>query len=318
MNNNLNNDFFNGTNNNINNNNNESNNTNNQPSLTDFFGVPQSSSQNNFSNNTNKNNNNNNNNINEVNINNNSSNYNDNIFINGNFQNNNFGQNNINNSQNVMVNNTVNKSSSNGNIIIVIIVILVIGIVGVNVFINKLSNTGNEVIEDADYDSFGCIGSSCSMTFSNEGNSKKYKIDEKYYDMIVLLKRYNKYIKLNLYHNNKKITDYKIILRSNGNEIDKVSNEEELRKAIGLYGIGTYTDTFSLKSIGNNSFYFGDDGSYTFDNYIFVDKNGNECEMKYINTNGSLSLNIGNSYTITFEVKKNSADIYEYIIKNVV
>ncbi|MDD6403171.1 MAG: hypothetical protein PUG33_03390 [Mollicutes bacterium] len=42
-----------------------------------------------------------------------------------------------------MINNTVNKSSSNSNIIIVIIIILVIGIVSINVFINKLSNTGN-------------------------------------------------------------------------------------------------------------------------------------------------------------------------------
>lgn len=40
--------------------------------------------------------------------------------------------------------------------------------------------------------------------------------------------------------------------------------------------------------------------------------------MKYLNSNCSLSSNIGNSYTITFEVKKNSTDIYEYIIKNIV
>lgn len=222
MNNNLNNDFFKGT------NNNEVNNTNNQPSLTDFFGVPQSSSQNNFSNSTNNNtisnrNNNNNNNIDEVNI------YDTSIY-NDNFQNNNSFQNNINNIQNVMINNTVNKSSSNSNIIIVIIIILVIVIVSINVFINKLSNTGNEVMEDAKYVSSMCIGSSCSIVFDNNGNSETYKLDEKYYDTIVLLEKYDKYIKLNLYHNKNNITDYKIILRSNGNEIDKASNEEELRK----------------------------------------------------------------------------------------
>ena len=85
-------------------------------------------------------------------------------------------------------------------------------------------------MEDAKYVSSMCIGSSCSIVFDNNGNSETYKLDEKYYDTIVLLEKYDKYIKLNLYHNKKNITDYKIILRSNGNEIDKASNEEELRK----------------------------------------------------------------------------------------
>ena len=112
------------------------------------------------------------------------------------------------------------------------------------------------------------------------------------------------------------LSSYKIYLKSNNEDISSIKTENELRDKIGLYSIGTHTDTFTLKKIGTPGFGYKDNVPYTYTTYIFVDNQNVEYEMKYINSNGTLNLTVGNKYTVTFEVTENTFD-YEFNIKSV-
>ena len=131
---------------------------------------------------------------------------------------------------------------------------------------------------------------------------------------------YKDYIKLNIYYvankDTKTIVDYKIYLKSTNEEITDVKDENGLRDKIGLYSVGTHTDTFTLTEIGEPGFGFKDNNSYTYTDYKFTNSKGTEFEMKYINDSNSLNLVEGNNYTVTFEVSEDTFG-YDFTIKSV-
>ena len=139
-------------------------------------------------------------------------------------------------------------------------------------------------------------------------------------DYIKVLSNYKDYIKLNIYYAKKgseiTIADYKIFIRSNNKDISSVSTEDQLRDKIGLYSVGTHTDSFTLTEIGTVGFASQGNQSYTYRNYKFVNEKNTTFQMKYINDNGSLGLVQGNKYTVTFEVTKSNFG-YDFVIKSI-
>ena len=108
----------------------------------------------------------------------------------------------------------------------------------------------------------------------------------------------------------KYLSDMSKIVQNNNNVIN------ELRDKIGLYSIGTHTDSLTLKAIGTTGFGYANDNSYTYTEYTFVDSKNNEYEMKYINNGDTLDLTEGQKYHVTFEVSEGTFD-YEFTIKSI-
>lgn len=183
------------------------------------------------------------------------------------------------------------------------------------------SSTSGTLVENVSVGGYSCFNSKCSVTiYDSNNNSSDYVLKSNNSDLFNTLGDYKDYIKLNIYYtqkgNERTIVDYKIYLKSNNEDLSNIKTESELRNKIGLYSIGTHTDSFTLTEIGTTGFGFDDDTSYTYTSYTFVDNKNIEYEMKYINSNGTLNLNEGNKYTVTFEVTEGTFD-YEYTIKSV-
>ena len=217
---------------------------------------------------------------------------------------------------------------------IAFVVIFVMTLIGIGSFIGGLFNFGNwnittikngsksgALVENVHVNGYSCIGSKCSVTIANDdGNSEDYSLGVDNSDFFSKLGDYKDYIKLNIYYNqkgnDKTIVDYKIFLKSSDEDITSVKTENELRDKIGLYSIGTHTDSLTLKAIGTTGFGYDNDNSYTYTEYTFVDDKNNEYEMKYINNNGTLDLTEGQKYNVTFEVSEGTFD-YEFTIKSI-
>lgn len=194
-----------------------------------------------------------------------------------------------------------------------------------NIAITKNGNeNGSEngtLVENVNVDGYVCMESTCNVTIAtDDGNSEDYVLGFSNSDFFNKLGDYKDYIKLDIYYNqkgsDKTIVGYKIFLKSNNEDITSVKTEDELRDKIGLYSIGTHTDTFTLTEIGSTGFGYKDDKSYTYTEYTFVDSKNIEYEMQYINDNGTLNLTKGNKYNVTFEVSEGTFG-YDFTIKNV-
>ena len=187
---------------------------------------------------------------------------------------------------------------------------------------NDTSTTGTgTLLEDVSVNGYDCMNSKCNVTIeTSDGNSEDYTLGINNSELFNKLGDYKDYIKLNIYYtkkgNTKTIVDYKIYSKSTNEEIGSVNTESELRDKLGLYSIGTHTNTFTLKEIGTTGFGFKDDNSYTYTEYTFTDEKNVEYEMKYINDNGSLNLTEGNKYNVTFEVSEGTFE-YEFTIKSI-
>lgn len=217
---------------------------------------------------------------------------------------------------------------------IAFVVIFVMTLIGIDSFIGGLFNFGNwnittikngsksgDLVENVHVNGYSCIGSKCSVTIANDdGNSEDYSLGIDNSDFFSKLGDYKDYVKLNIYYNqkgnDKTIVDYKIFLKSSDEDITSVKTENELRDKIGLYSIGTHTDSLTLKTIGITGFGYDNDNSYAYTEYTFVDSKNNEYEMKYINNNDTLDLTEGQNYNVTFEVSEGTFD-YEFTIKSI-
>ena len=98
---------------------------------------------------------------------------------------------------------------------------------------------------------YSCFNSKCSISIEDKtGNTTNYILENSKSDYIKVLSNYKDYIKLNIYYAKKgseiTIADYKIFIRSNNKDISSVSTEDQLRDKIGLYSVGTHTDSFTL------------------------------------------------------------------------
>lgn len=183
------------------------------------------------------------------------------------------------------------------------------------------SSTSRTLVENVSVGGYFCFDSKCNVTiYDSNDNSSDYVLSVNNNDLFNALGDYTDYIKLNIYYtqkeNKKIIVDYKIYLKSNNEDISNVKTENELRDKIGLYSIGTHTDSFTLKEIGTSGFGYEDDTSYTYTSYTFVNNKNFEYEMKYINPNGTINLVEGTKYSVTFEVTEDIFG-YEFTIKSI-
>lgn len=177
------------------------------------------------------------------------------------------------------------------------------------------------LLEDVSVEGYGCMNSKCNVSIATAtGETETYSLKINDSDFFNKLGDYKDYIKLNIYYvankDTKTIVDYKIYLKSTNEEITDVKNENDLRDKIGLYSVGTHTDTFTLTEIGEPGFGFKDNNSYTYTDYKFTNSKGTEFEMKYINDSNSSNLVEGNNYTVTFEVSEDTFG-YDFTIKSV-
>jgi len=185
---------------------------------------------------------------------------------------------------------------------------------------NSTSTKDATLVENVTVSGYSCFGSKCNVSIEESGNYVDYVFGANNVDLFNVLDDYADYVKVNIYYtkkgSEKTIVDYKIYLKSNNEEITNVKTEDELRNKIGLYSIGTHTESFTLIEIGMTGAGFKDNTSYTYTDYTFVDSKNNEYEMKYIHTNGTINLVEGNKYTVTFEVVEDTFG-YEFNIKSI-
>lgn len=208
---------------------------------------------------------------------------------------------------------------------IVLIVMLISGIGGM---VGNLFNLDNwnitikdvTLVEDVIVSGYSCFNSKCSFSIEESNDYVDYVFSANNIDLFKILDDYSDYVKVDIYYtqkgSEKTIVDYKVFLKSNNEEITNIKTEDELRTKIGLYSVGTYTDSFTLSEVGMIGAGFKDDTSYTYTDYTFIDSKNNEYEMKYIHSNGIINLVEGNKYSITFEVVEDTFG-YEFYIKNV-
>ncbi len=176
------------------------------------------------------------------------------------------------------------------------------------------------LLENVTVNGYSCLNSKCTISIEDSKGTTTDYIMNSNDELFKALNDYKDYIKVNIYYTSngseKTISSYKIYLKSNNEDISSIKTEDELRSKIGLYSLGTHTDTFTLKEIGTTGFGLSSDASYNYTSYTFVDSKNIEYEMKYINSNGTLKLTEGNKYTVTFEVVEGTFD-YEFNIKSV-
>lgn len=191
---------------------------------------------------------------------------------------------------------------------------------GIEINTNDTSIKDSILVEDVNIGGYSCFGSNCNFSINKSNNLTEYVFKANNIDLFKLLNDYTDYIKVDIYYiekdNKKTIVNYKIFLKSNNEELTNIKNEKELRTKIGLYTIGTYTDSFTLTKIGMMGAGFKDNTSYTYTDYTFVDSKNNEYEMTYIHSSDNINLVEGNKYNITFEVVEDTFG-YGFYIKSV-
>lgn len=220
-------------------------------------------------------------------------------------------------------------------LILFIAILFVMSLIGLSSAFGELLNFNNwkeiindnlpigtgTLLEDVSVEGYGCMNYKCNVSIATAtGETETYSLKINDSDLFNKLGDYKDYIKLNIYYvankDTKTIVDYKIYLKSTNEEITDVKDENGLRDKIGLYSVGTHTDTFTLTEIGEPGFGFKDNNSYTYTDYKFTNSKGTEFEMKYINDSNSLNLVEGNNYTVTFEVSEDTFG-YDFTIKSV-
>ncbi len=262
---------------------------------------------------------------------------------------NNINENNNLNEQNNIENNVENPKKKNNKMIFIIVGILVVAIIIAIVFLvlNKPSSDDNKkedkkdteekislddaiVLEDVDFNGYGCINTKCTLYFG-EDYETEYLYNEKTLskyedDLFLVLDGYEDYIKVNVYYveneKGKTIVGYKMFSKSTNEELKDVENEEELRDKLHLYQVGSYTESLTLVEKGELSFGFtvdpntDEEEEFTSIDCIFTDDSNNKYEMKYKNPDENMNLVEGNKYTVSFEVEHEFKK-YEYIITSI-
>ena len=190
---------------------------------------------------------------------------------------------------------------------------------------NKTNNSDTKdatLVENVTVNGSFCLNSECTISIEESGKSVDYAFAADNIDLFNKLSYYSDHIKINIYYtkkgSKKTIVDYKIYLKSNNEEIKNVKSEDELRDKIGLYSVGTHTESFTLNEIGSTGFGYKDDEAYAYIDYTLLDSKNNVYEMKYIISDGSSALNLtkGKKYDVTFEVVKDTIG-YDFYIKSV-
>ena len=164
-----------------------------------------------------------------------------------------------------------------------------------------------------------CSESNCSITVDENNNDVEYKLKTNNNTLLVALKDYEDYVKINIYYveqdNNKYVVDYKIYSKLTNEEISNEIDENKLRDTLGIYSEGKHTDTLTLVKKGSLGVGYKNGESYSYITYTFKNKLNNEVEIQEKNPANINHLIEGNNYNVTFEVQKGTFDYEFYIIK---
>ena len=186
-----------------------------------------------------------------------------------------------------------------------------------NVSIEKKNDS--KLVEDIEINGYLCSESNCSITVDENNNDVEYKLKTNNNTLLVALKDYEDYVKINIYYveqdNNKYVVDYKIYSKLTNEEISNEIDENKLRDTLGIYSEGKHTDTLTLVKKGSLGVGYKNGESYSYITYTFKNKLNNEVEIQEKNPANINHLIEGNNYNVTFEVQKGTFDYEFYIIK---
>jgi hypothetical protein len=145
-------------------------------------------------------------------------------------------------------------------------------------------------------------------------------------DFLQILNNYEEYIRVNITYTEagkeKYLGSYDLVNAKTGDLITGVKNEIELRNRLGLKNEGTYTEVLTLKTpLDNQGIGINDEGTYTFYELTFERENGEEFRISLKIPEGDTRdysfLQVGESYNLTYEVKRDEFDDYETIFVDV-
>ncbi len=176
------------------------------------------------------------------------------------------------------------------------------------------------MVEDVSIDGNVCVGTTCSVTISKtDGTSDTYDLAVNNTDLFKELSNYNSDIKLDIYYSEKDgkktINNYKITLKSTSEDISSITTINELREKLGLYSVGSHSESMTLKEIGSEGVGVENDVSYTYRTYTFTDSKGNDYNMTYKGEK-ALDVTAGQNYTVNFEVVEGSFGL-EYNLNSI-
>lgn len=177
-----------------------------------------------------------------------------------------------------------------------------------NETIPEIPNDSN-VIEDAEIGSTMCAGTTCSFQIMLNSEYVQYQYKANNVNYFRKLDDYKDYIKIDVYYKEQDIVGYKVYIKSTNEEITNITNVNDLRSKLGLYSIGTNTDTLTLNRVDMTGAGFSNNDSYMYTDYIFTNKDGNEFKMRYKFKDQGLKLEEAKQYTVTFEVEEGTFDI---------
>ena len=223
---------------------------------------------------------------------------------------------------------------------IAIVIVIIFAIVGLGGAIGQMFKSGGfninfnggtvstptdikgerKLIENAEITGQSTFGNSRSIMVGPFGKSETYVVATSNPEVISALYDYKDYLKVDLYYaeqdGEKYIVDAKIYIKETNEDISDVKTKDELESKLGLYGIGTHTDTFTLTNIGTPGFGINDSEQYTFVPFEFTNEKNMKIEMKYKNYDNSIKMVIGRKYEVTFEVVEGTFD-NDYEIKSI-
>lgn len=173
------------------------------------------------------------------------------------------------------------------------------------------------LLENITIDGYSCWGDSCTLTIGNE----EYPVATDNGTLLVAISRnYSDSIKVNVYvakkSGKKYIVDTKFFNKATNEEYTDLKTEDDLIEKLGLYKLGTHTDTFTLNGIGTQGFGFSGDNGYTYIPLTLVNSKNIKLEMNYINPDRNVSLVIGKKYEVTFDCVEGTFD-REYKITSI-
>lgn len=173
------------------------------------------------------------------------------------------------------------------------------------------------LLEDVSLSGYSCMGNSCVFSGQNE---ETFKYESEKAELLKIARDYDE-LKVNLYYTEnetgeKTIVDFELYVRSTNEKLVDVKNEEDIRVKLGLYTVGTYTETLTLTEIGMTGAGIDGETSYAYTDYVFTDSKDNKYEMRYKFTSEGLILSEGSQYKVNFEVKEGTFD-YEFNIISV-
>ncbi len=175
-------------------------------------------------------------------------------------------------------------------------------------------------LENVKISGYQCLDSNCTASIGDSENPEQYTLNVSNVELFKVLDDYVDYINVNISYvendGKKSIVDYKIFIKATNEDISSAQNEEELRNKIGLFAAGNHTESLTLSEIGSVGAGTEGDEAYSYQNFTFTDAKGNKYEMMLKNPSNDLNLTVGNSYTVTFDVVKDTFD-YEYKITSI-